>query len=88
MTLKEIATAFDMSVEDFAKCVGYTRQSLYDKTSVKKTARAKAAISLLRFLNDSMLQEEMEKVRQRYTHRRIAIVELGRLLMENGDGNA
>ena len=87
MTLKEIATAFDMSVEDFAKCVGYTRQSLYDKTGVKKTARAKVAISLLRFINDSMLQEEMEKVKQRYATRKTAIGEFGRLLLGDGDGN-
>ena len=86
MTLKEIANAFDMSVEDFAKCVGYTRQSLYDKTSVRKTARAKAAISLLRFLNDSMLHEEMEKVKQRHAARLMAIEAFGRLLLEDGDG--
>ena len=87
MTLKEIANAFDMTVDDFAKCVGYTRQSLYDKTSVRKQARAKAAISLLRFLNSSMLQEDMAKASQRCATRRRAIEAFGRLFLESGDGN-
>ena len=82
MTLKEIAHAFNMSVDDFAKCIGYTRQSLYDKTSVKKTFRAKAAISLLRFLNDSMLQQEMEQLNKRLYCRKQAIEELKRLLLD------
>lgn len=85
MELKEIATAFDMSVDDFAKCIGYTRQSLYDKTSVKKTARTKAAISILRFLNTSMLQQEMEQANQRFSVRRRAIEEFRRLFLKDGE---
>ena len=87
MNLKEIANAFEMSVDDFAKCIGYTRQSLYDKTSVKKTARAKAAISLLRFLNDSMLQQEMEQLNKRVHCRKQAIEAFRRLILGDGDGN-
>lgn len=85
MTLKEIAKAFDMSVDDFAKCIGYTRQSLYDKTSVRKTARAKAAISFLRFLNSSMLQQEMETANKRYSDRFKAVEEFRRLLLKDGE---
>lgn len=87
MNLKEIANAFEMSVDDFAKCIGYARQSLYDKTSVRKTARAKSAISLLRFLNDSMLQQEMEQLNKRVSYRKQAIEEFERLLLGDGDRN-
>ena len=87
MNLKEIANAFDMSVYDFAKCTGYTMQSLYCKPSVRKTARAKATISLLKFLNDSMTQQEMENVRQRALERRKAIEEFRMWLLGDGDGN-
>ena len=88
MTLKEIAKAFDMSVDDFAKCTGYSRQALYCKPSVRNTARVKATISLLRFLNDSMMQQEMGKVQQRASERRKAIEEFKMWLLGDGDGNA
>ena len=88
MTLKEIAKTFDMSVDDFAKCTGYSRQALYLKPSVRNTARAKAAISLLRFLNDSMMQQEMEKVKQRASERRKSIEEFKMWICGDGDGNA
>ena len=81
MNLKEIANAFEMSVDDFAKCIGYTRQALYDKTSARKTTRAKAAISLLRFLNDSMTQQEFEQLNKKTACRRQAIEEFRRLLL-------
>lgn len=87
MTLKEIAKAFDMTVDNFAKCIGYTRQSLYDKTSVRKTARAKAAISFLRFLNTSMFQQETETANQRFVLRKKAVEEFGRLMLMDGDVN-
>ena len=87
MGLKEIANAFEMSVDDFAKCIGYTRQSLYDKTSVRNTARAKAAISLLRFFNDSMRQQEIEQMNQRFSCRKQAIEAFRQLLLGDGDGN-
>ena len=87
MTLKEIAKAFEMSVDDFAKCIGYTRQALYDKTSVKKTIRAKAAVSFLRFLNDSMFRDETEKVNQRFFARSRAIDAFRRMMIEDGDVN-
>lgn len=87
MELREIAKAFGMTVDEFAKCVGYTRQALYCKTPFRNTARAKAAISFLRFLNTSMLQEEMGKANQRFATRRNAIEQFGLLLLKDGDGN-
>ena len=88
MTLKEIAKAFEVSVDDFAKCIGYTRQALYSNTQIRNTARAKAAISFLRFLNDSMFREETEKVNQRFFARKRAIEAFRIKMLGDGDGNA
>lgn len=85
MTLKEIAKAFDMSVDNFAKSIGYTRQSLYDNTPVRNTGRAKAAISLLRFLNYSMLQAETELAHKRFETRKKAIEEFKQLILKDGE---
>jgi hypothetical protein len=87
MTLKEMAKAFEMSVDDFAKCIGYTKQALYNKTSVRKTNRAKAAVSFLRFLNDSMFRDETEKVNQRFFARQRAVEAFRKMMLGDGDGN-
>lgn len=84
MVLKEITMAFGMTVEQFAKRTGYTRQHLYQST-LKPTTRAKAAIASLRDLNDLMFKMEQEEAQRRFEARSKAVKEFEQLILKAGE---
>lgn len=61
--LKQIAKSFNMSVSQFAKKTGYTRQALYQalENGVCST-RLNATIDMLKMISDTMYNAELEKV--------------------------
>lgn len=81
MTIKEIAHAFDMTVCELAKYIGYTRQALYSG-DVGNTVRSRAAVRHLDSLSRSMLQEEHRAAVLRFDARTEAVAALREMLMD------
>lgn len=87
MNLKDVAWAFDMTVEKLAKFMGYTRQGLYDAVSRNKRLRGgkyNAAIEKLSLLNEQMTQVEKETALRNYEKRKNAILALSVVVQKEG----
>ena len=83
MKLNDIARAFGMTIDQFAKCIGYSRQNLY--SGIRMTTRAKAAISNLHNLNGIMFRIEQEEAQRRYEARENAVKEFEQLILKGGE---
>ena len=85
MTLPKIARKFGMTVEELAKCMGYSRQALYSKDCFKDEGRKAAAIAKIRSLNAQMYQQERKAAANRFRSRARALKELEKNLLHEGD---
>lgn len=75
--LKEICRVFEMSITDFAKLIGYTRQGLYNAVNGKSShGRMYSSMKLLKRESDLIYQKEIEMADQRRKDRENAITEL------------
>lgn len=66
MTVKEVAKAFDMSVNQIAMISGYSRQGLYDVISgrgTKNANRFNAFIDHLSFISQSKYQQDIAEAK-------------------------
>lgn len=72
MTIKDIAAAFDMSIDGFAALIGYTRQALY-AGKISNIGRAFAALEKLAAYNEAAYNIEMARVSARRDQREAAI---------------
>lgn len=77
MTLREIARAFNMTVAEFSKYIGYTRQALYGNNL--NYMRVKTAIRLLYFLKQKQYEEGLKKSAERADKQEEAIREFGKM---------
>ena len=84
MTLPKIARKFEMTVEELAKHIGYSRQALYSKECFKDADRKAAAISKIRALNAQMYQQERKAAANRFRARARAVKELELNLLKEG----
>ena len=70
--LKEMASAFNMSVKEFAACLGYARETLYQAangcTNLKKQ-RLEIAQQKLDKINAELLIAEKARARERFVQR-------------------
>jgi hypothetical protein len=81
--IKAIAGAFGMSVTDFVKFTGYSRQALYqalDGANGVCTPRLKATIDHLKFASESMHNQDISEARIQKNIRDKAIGELEKFL--------
>ena len=77
VNLKEVCAVFQMSITDFAKLIGYTRQGLYNAVNGKSSRdRMYASMKLLKRESDLTYQKEIEMADQRRNDREKAITEL------------
>lgn len=75
--LKIIARAFDMSVTNFSKFIGYTRQALYNATNGKSSNnRMYASMRMLKRESDLIYQADLERAESKKKDRENAITEL------------
>lgn len=75
--LKEVCAVFEMSITDFAKLIGYTRQGLYNAVNGKSSRnRMHSSMKLLKRESDLIYQKEIEMADQRRKDRENAITEL------------
>lgn len=82
MSLKDIAKAFSMSIDQFATFIGYSRQALYGKP--KYSAKSREAVIKLRQLNDALYDTDVKMAEIRHWKRDAAINELQKLFMDGG----
>ena len=79
MTLKEIAKAFRLNVDEFAGLLGYTKQALYyitkNKTGINK-GRFNSALDYLEVLSKDMHQLDIDEANLQRLIRQHAIEEL------------
>lgn len=87
MTLPQIASKFEMTVGDLAKCIGYSRQALYSKDCFKDAGRKALAIATIRALNAQMYQRERETALRRFKDRERAVKALERDLLQGGEAS-
>ena len=70
--LKGMASAFDMTVKEFAACLGYSRETLYQAangyTNLKKQ-RLECAQQKLDAINAELLKAEKARARERFVQR-------------------
>jgi hypothetical protein len=85
MTLPKIARKFEMTVDELAKYMGYSRQALYSKGCFKDADRKAAAIAKIRALNAQMYQQERKAAANRFRARARALKELEQNLLHGGD---
>lgn len=85
MNLPQIASKFEMTVEELAKCMGYSRQALYSKDCFKDADRKAAAIEKIRTLNAKMYQQERAEALRRFNARERAVKELEQKISQGGD---
>lgn len=77
VNLKEICGAFELSITDFAKLIGYTRQGLYSAIAGKSShGRMYSAMKKLKRESDLIYQKEIELANQRRKARENAITEM------------
>jgi len=77
VNLKKICRVFDMSITDFAKLIGYTRQGLYNAVNGKSSRdRMHVSMKMLKRESDLIYQKEIEMADQRRKDRENAITEL------------
>lgn len=77
VNLKEICRVFEMSITDFAKLIGYTRQGLYNAVNGKSSRdRMYASMKTLKRESDLTYQKEIEMADMRRKDRENAITEL------------
>ena len=70
--LKEIATAFGMNVKEFADCMGYSRQALYQGASgTNALDKRRLAVSQYKLdvINQKMYEAEKAKADEMFQHR-------------------
>lgn len=84
MDIGEIARAFNMTVAQFAKFVGYSRQALY-QNDIRISHRSKAMLHHLKELNARMLQMDQEEAKRRCEERIRAIDEFEKRILKAGD---
>lgn len=82
MSLKDIAKAFCMSIEQFATVIGYSRQALYGNP--KYSAKSREAIIKLRKLSHALYDADIKMAEVRNQARDTAICELQKLFMDGG----
>lgn len=85
MTLPKIARKFEMTVEELAEYIGYSRQALYSKGCFKDADRKAAAIAQIRALNAQMYQQERKTAALRFRSRARAVRELEKTLLRQED---
>jgi hypothetical protein len=71
--LKEIATAFGMNIKDFADCMGYSRQSLYQGAcGMTNLDKRRLAVSeyKLDVINQKLYEAEKAKADEMFQKRR------------------
>ena len=83
MKIIDIARTFDMSVDQFAKYIGYSRQALY-QNDIRMTPKARIAIERLEQLHSSKEREEMLAVKTRSLSREKAMDEFMDRLLYGG----
>ncbi len=83
MTTREIAVAFGMSVDQFARTIGYSRQALY-QNEIRMTPRAENAIADLSELNHAMFKMETEEARRKFEAREKAVKEFEQRILCRG----
>lgn len=70
--IKDMASAFNMTVKEFSECIGYSRQSLYQAacglTSLGKR-RLSACQGKLDMLNKAMYEAEKAKAKEMFQQR-------------------
>lgn len=85
MSVAPIAKKFGMTVDEFAKCIGYSRQALYSPECFKSAARNAVAIAKIRSLNAQMYQQERDAALRRFKARERAVKTLENKLLQGGD---
>ena len=85
MIVAPIAKKFGMTVDQLAKCMGYSRQALYSTECFKNANRNAAAIAKIRSLNAQMYQQEREEALRRFKARERAVKALERKLSQGGE---
>lgn len=76
ITPKELASAFEMKVIDFAKMVGYSKQGIYqmlDRTNGINTPRFYSMIKLMEFESAKKKQEDIRAAENKEENRKYAI---------------
>lgn len=88
--LRGMARSFGMSVDEFAKCIGYTRQRLYQAEkggSPLRTGHLLLACHKLVTLNQELRERALQKAEDEYHDRRKMIMELQERLGRKGGAN-
>ena len=86
MNIRTIARAFGMTVDQFARQVGYSRSIFYQKR-IGNTAKSQAMIRDLKRLDANMLQMELETAWEKSAARAKAIEALETICSEGGETN-
>lgn len=71
--LKEIATAFGMNIKDFAECMGYSRQALYQGAcGMNSLDKRRLAVSQYKLdvINQKLYEAEKAKADEMFQNRR------------------
>ena len=71
MNITEVCNAFDMSVERFARLIGYRRPTLYN--GIHWTPKARRAIDTLRRVSAEMYERDKAEAKVKYEAREDAI---------------
>ena len=89
MTIKQIANAFDMTVKEFCKYIGYSRQALYQRDL--NQSRAKAIARLLCLRNKEQFEAEIQRAKERFIEREKAAKEFEQIFcgeaLKDGKGD-
>ena len=84
MNIQTIARTFGMTIDQFAKHTGYSRQAFYQK-SIRNTAKSQQMIRDLKRLERSMFELDIEKAKDRSDARLRAIEELEKMCAGVGE---
>ena len=81
--LQEISHSFGMDISEFCKCIGYSRQMLYQAScgmSNMNPGRLAVAIYKLEVLNEKILEKDIEMAKEEHNKRCRLLSELERRL--------
>lgn len=70
--IKDMASAFNMTVKEFAECIGYSRQSLYQAacgTTTLGKRRLAVSQSKLDMMNKALYEGEKREAKERFLQR-------------------
>ena len=84
MNIQTIARTFGMTIDQFARQTGYSRQAFYQK-SIRNTAKSQQMICDLKRLERSMFELDIEKAKDRSDARQRAIEELEKMCAGVGE---